>query len=223
MTTQFHSIQADVENTKITDSNWMIVYKAGGGAALAAGILFLAALISLISSILNPGSMNGWLSKVQNNWLIVIFKIHDGFSGVHVDHLHMLNLLDITILVLVGTMVLGLYAVLRKTNIFWSSVALVLPFLGTILYLVTKTAGRSAVMGAGIIISVTMLQNTHFDRQTAFLGIIACMLLLAGDFSAGVLYSNIISALFGIGYVLLITWIFLVALKLFQFGHNTKG
>ena len=223
MTTQPQSIQVGNANSEIADSNLKIFYKAGGGAALTAGILLLSAMISFISSVLQPGAINGWLTLFQNNWLIVIFKIHAGFSGVQVDLLHTLNFLDIAFLALVGTMVLGLYAALRRTSRFWSMMAVALPFLGIVLFVATQTAGRSAVMGAGIVISVVMLRNKTLAKATAYLGILAIALLLVGDFSTGVLYSNIITTLFGIGYVLLIIWIILIAFKLFRLGQNTKG
>jgi len=224
MTTQLQSIQVDEAKNGIADSTRNIFYKVGGGAALTAGILLLVAMLGLISSVLQPGAINGWLSLLMNNWLIVIFKLHAGFFGVQIDQLHILNLLDFSILVLAGTIVLGLYAALRRTSRFWSIIALVQPFLGMILFIATKNAGRSGVMGAALVISGVMLRSNIFNRVTAYIGILASVLLLAGDFSAGIIPpSAIIGTLVGIGYLLLITWMFLVAVKLFHLGQNTKG
>jgi hypothetical protein len=78
-------------------------------------------------------------------------------------------------------------------------------------------------MGAGLVISFLMLRNKTFSRVTAYMGILASVLLLVGDFSAGVLHSNAIAALFGIGYVLLTTWMFLIAQRLFRLAQNAKG
>jgi hypothetical protein len=223
VTTSFQSIQVDETNNGTADSNWKSLYRIGSVGALMAGILLLIAMISLIISVLQPGAINGWLSLFQNNWLIVIFKLHAGFSGIQINLLHILNILDIAILALVGTMYLGLYAALRRTSRIWSIIALALPFLGIVLFIATKTAGRSAVMGAGLVISIVMLRNKIFSRVTAYVGILASVLLLVGDFTAGVLHSNTITALFGIGYVLLMTWIFLIARRLFHLAQNTKG
>jgi hypothetical protein len=216
MTTQYKAIQIDAIKPKTVNTSWLGLYKVGGTAALITGILLSVAMISLISSVLHPGVIIGWLAPFQNNWLIVIFKLHAGFSGVKIDQLHNLDYPDIAILALVGTMALGLYGALRKTSRFWALAALALPFLGIILFITTKTAGRSAVMGVGLIISIVMLRNKLFNQITASVGILASVLLLAGDFSAGVLHSIIITTLFGSGYVLLIIWIFLTAYKLFQ-------
>ena len=202
----------------VTDLTPYRVMIAGSAAALIAGVVLLLAVIDLIIPSFRLGTPNGWVSLFQNNWLMVIFKLHAGFSGVQIDLLHILNFLDIAILVLVGTMYLGLYAALRRTSRIWSIIALALPFLGLVLFIATKTAGRSAVMGAGLVISVVMLRDNIFNRVTAYVGILASVLLLVGDFSAGVLHSNIITTLFGIGYVLLMTWFFLIARRLFQLG-----
>jgi hypothetical protein len=74
-------------------------------------------------------------------------------------------------------------------------------------------------MGAGLIISLVMLRNNIFNKVIAYMGILASLLLLAGDFSVGIPNSNIIAALFGIGYVLMMTWFFLVGWRLLQLGR----
>lgn len=210
-------------NTETADSRWSWLYKISGAAALIAGILLLIAMISLIISVLQPGAINGWLSLFQNNWLIVIFKLQAGFSGVQIALMHVLNFLDIAILALVGTMYFGLYAALRRTSKIWSIIALAQPFLGIVIFIATKRTGRSAVMGAGLVISVVMLQSNIFKKVTAYMGILVSVILLVGDFSVGIPPLNIIATLFGIGYVLLMTWFFLIARRLFQLGRLEKG
>jgi hypothetical protein len=64
-------------------------------------------------------------------------------------------------------------------------------------------AGRSAVMIAGIVISIVMLRNDDFSKRIAYTGILASALLLVGDFTAGVVQSNIIAMLLATGYVLM--------------------
>jgi hypothetical protein len=213
-----------VTNTATVDSRWSWLYKIGGAAALITGILFLTAAINLIITILQPNTASSWLSLFQNNWLVTILKLHAGFSGVHIDMLHLLDFLDIAILAFVSTMYLGVYTSLRKTSKIWSIVAVIQPFLGIVLFIATKTAGRSGVMGAGLVISLVMLRSNIFKRGTAYLGILASVLLLVGDFSAGVIPPlTIIAILFGIGYVLFIIWFFLITQRLFQFGQTDQG
>ena len=124
-----------------------------------------------------------------------------------------------TILALVGIMVLGLSAALAKTSRIWSAIAAIQPFLGIVLLIATKTVGRSAVMGAALVISLVMLRSNAFGKPTAFLGIAASMFLLIGDFSAGLPPSGTIATLFGMAYVLFIAWLFLTAQRLLQLGR----
>lgn len=197
-------------------SNWL--YRVSAVAALIVGGFLSAALIELTVTVHQPAITSGWPSLLQDNWLILIFKLHAGFDGVRSDVLHGLNLLDVVILALVGAMCFGLYAALRDTSKIWISIASALPFIGLILFSVTKIAGRSSVMGAALIISLVMLRNNIFNKVTAYVGILASVLLLAGDFSVGIPHSTMIAALFGIGYVLLTAWFFLVGRRLSQFG-----
>ncbi len=202
--------------------NWL--YKISGTAALIVGTLLLIAVFSLTVTVLQPGAANGWLSVLEDNWLVVIFKLHAGFSGVQSDLLHVLNFLDIAILALVGVMYLGLYAALRKTSRIWSIIAAIQPLLGIVLFLATKTAGRSGVMGAGLVISIVMLRSDIFRKIMAYVGILASVLLLIGDFSVGAIAPlAAIAILFGIGYILFIIWYFLIARRLYQSGrYNTQ-
>jgi len=208
-------------NTRDTDSHLNWLYKISAAAALIVGILLLIAMISQITAALKPGSTNGWLLSFQNNWLVVIFELHAGFGGVDTDLLHVLDLLDIAILSFVAIAYLGLYVALRKTSKIWSIVALIQPFLGIVLFILTKNAGRSGVMGAALVFSFVMLRSNIFGKVSAYTGILASVLLLVGDFSAGVIPPlTIVATLFAIGYVLLIIWFFLIAFRLIQLGSK---
>lgn len=210
-----------VSNTETIDSRWGWLYIVSGAASLITGILLLIGIMGLTAAILQPEITNGWLLPFQNNWLIVIFKLHAGFGGVKIDLLHILDFLDIAILAVVSVMYLGLYAALGRTSKIWSIAAAIQPFLGIVLFILTKTAGRSAVMGAGLVISLVMLRSSIFKKITAYLGILASVLLLAGDFSAGIIPPlTIVAALFGIGYILLMTWFFLITRRLFQLART---
>jgi hypothetical protein len=200
------------------NSRWNWPYKLSSAAALSAGILFLVAIIDLILTVLQPGAINGWLSLIQNNWLVVIYKLHAGFNGVHSSLLYQQNLLDMIILALVATMYIGLYRSLRGTSKTWSFIAMAQPFLAILLFIVTKTAGRSGVMGAALVISVVMLRSQLYNKLIAYIGILSAILLLSGDFGVSLAPSNILAILTGTGYVLMMTWFFLVARRLYQLG-----
>jgi hypothetical protein len=83
-------------------SPWRGLYRAGGIAALLAGIVFrrnLAAEISLFSPNAQPASIEGWFALLQNNRLLGLAYL--GFFDV----------LDYALL---GLMFLALYAALRR-------------------------------------------------------------------------------------------------------------
>jgi hypothetical protein len=194
------------------------LYKMSAAASLAAGMLMILAIISLITTIFQPIAKD-WLSSLQDNWLILIFKLHSGFNGVTIDQLHFFSYLDMVILVCVAVTHIGLYTALRKTSKILSILALAQPLLGIIIFIVTASTGRSTVMGAGLVASIAMLRNNAFKKIDAFTGFFAWLLVLAGDLTAGVIPpSNLVAALFGIGYILLPIWFFMIARALFQMG-----
>jgi hypothetical protein len=210
-----------VTDTRTESSRWGWLYKISGAAALLAGVLLLIGMIRLIASTLQPGSINSWSSLLQDNWLDVIFKMHAEFSDVHADALHSLNLLDMVFLVIVGLISLSLATVFRKARRVWSIIAFALSLLGLMLYFATQMAGRSTVMLAVLILSLVMLGNEMFGKINVYAGILASIFLFAGDISVGI-QSSIITILFGIGYVLLITWFFLVAGVFFRLGSEAS-
>jgi hypothetical protein len=209
-----------VTGRETTDIAWEGLYRVGGLAALMVGVLFLAALVDLVLSALVSGAAITGLSLLENNWLVVLFKLNAGFNGATYDQLHELNPLDITILALVAAMYLGLYAALWRTSKIGSIIAALQPFLGIVLLIATKTAGRSGVMGAALVISLVMLRSNIFSRLAACLGILASVLLLVGDLSTTPgSPSNFLAILIGIGYVLLTAWFFLIGRRLLQLGQ----
>ena len=220
MTTELKTIRADEPSTETAHPNWKSLYRVSGAAASIAGVLFLLAILSIAIEGLMPGTTSSLLTLFQNNWLVVIFKLHAGFNGIESNLLYELKLLDIVIMAFVATTYLGLYVALRRTSKIWSAIAAVQPIVGIVLFIATETVGRSAVMGAGLVISAVMLRSNIFNKVTAFMGLLSSILLLVGDISVGIAPSNIIAILTGIGYVLLMTWFFLIARRLFQLGRD---
>ena len=212
-----------VTETRTVDSRRSRLYKVSGRAALGEGIVLLVGMLLLITAVLAPRSASGWLTALQDNWLITIFKLHAGFGGAQMGLLHGVDFLDLAILALAGLAVLGVCAALWRTSRIWSIVAAIQPFLGIMLFIVTKNAGRSAAMGAALVISLVMLRSGGFNKATASLGIAASVLLLVGDFIAGIPPVPIIAALFGIAYVLFTVWFFLIARRLLDLGQGSQG
>ena len=223
MAAQIGTINVSKSNAGTAGSRWNWLYRFSGAAAFTVGVLFLTAVIDFVRAGPQPVTPNGWLPSFQNNWLAIIFKLQAGFIGGQPDPLYGLNLLDLAILALVGMSYAGLYAALRRTSKVWSMIALAQPFLGIVLFMTTKTAGRCGVMGAGLVISAVMLRSKLFNRLFAYTGLLSGVLLLAGDLGAGMAPSYFLATLTGIGYLLLVAWFFLVAGRLFQFGLGDRG
>lgn len=204
-----------VANT--VDSRWSLLYKFGGMASLIVGILLLFGVISLIVTILESGATNGYLWLFQNNWLVNIFILHADFSGIHAG-LHGSHLLDIVILFLVSKICLSLSTAFRNASKVWSIIAFALLLIAIIVFVTTQLAGRSTVMLAVLINSFVMLRDKTFSKVTTYMGIPASVFLFVGDLTVGI-RSDMITALFGVGYVLLIIWFFLIAQSLFRLGQ----
>jgi hypothetical protein len=135
-------------------------------------------------------------------------------------NLSVINIIDITIMALFCALFLGLYTTLKKTSRIWSLTATALPFLGIPIFLATATAGRSTLLIAALIISIVMLRSNTFSKLTAYIGIVASVLLFfAGDIATAVFSpSAIIALIIAIEYVFGLFGLLLVYQKLYQLG-----
>lgn len=196
------------------------LFKISGLAAVILGLLFVISAIGFIVSFA-PGSTKEWDRIFPQNWLIVIFKLHAGLIGIQDNPLYGVNFLDMAILLLFSTMSFGLNTHLKKTNKVFSLIAFVISLAAIILFLITHLAGRSTVMLSVLIFSLIMAANKNFSRATIYTGIFAGIFLFTGDLTVG-MYSLVITILFGIGYVLLTVWFFLVARILYRRQSQQK-
>jgi len=195
-------------NAETITTTWKVLHKVAGAVVLIVFILFLMGIIGLIGD-LQPDTISGWIA---NNWLVKLFKMNAGING---ESIYVFNLLDILIMVLFGIMSLALYPALRKVSKIWSIVAISEPFLGIVIFIITHSAGRSGVLAVVLTISIIMLWSNNFSKITAYMGILAGGLLLTGDIlSTSSLF--IIAIIIAIGYILIMIWCILIALKLFQ-------
>jgi hypothetical protein len=201
---------------------WDWLFKLGSIAALVLLALFLIGFTSIIAAGSPPNTTNRSFTSFQNNWLVVLYKLNVGFDGVQPDLLNVLNPLDMVIMALFGVMFLALYAALYRTSKIGSLVATSLPFLGIVVFLITKTAGRSGLLIGGLILSAIMLRSDIFSKVSAYVGILASALLFfTGDIGTAIFSSSIVIAiLIGIGYVFWMIWLFLIGRRLFQLGFG---
>lgn len=171
--------------------------RVGGIAAVLTAVLLLLGLVGLTIQQSTLG---------LRNWLIVLWQMNSGSGSLAPDPLRIVNPLDIAILVLVGLTFLGMWPVLGREHRFWTGVAVALPFVGILVFVVTGQSGRSAVMGAGLVVSVLLFVRADRRILLASIGILANGLLLAGDFGTGVLPGGLMAFAIGAGYILLLGW-----------------
>jgi hypothetical protein len=100
-----------------------------------------------------------WPRLGLRNWLVVLFQVNSGVGSIPSEPLHIVNWLDVAILVLVAIALVGFWPGPGRPHRVWMAIAVALPVLGIPLLLVTQQAGRSGVLGGGIVNAVLMLRE----------------------------------------------------------------
>jgi hypothetical protein len=181
--------------------------RVGGIAALLVMASLIAGLLGLAIPLQGLG---------LRNWLVVLFQINAGAGELPVDPLHVFNPFDVAILVLVGVAFASLGRVLGRGSAILKIFAAGLPFAGIVILLTTGQAGRSSVMGAGLVMALLIFMSGRLARTPVYLGLVANALLLVGDFATGTSAKPLIAAVVAIGYVMLVFWFALIAVKLLR-------
>ena len=177
--------------------NWKGLYRVGGAAALiAAGFEIVAALIGVISSYTSgpvPSTVIGWFTLFQNHRLIGLLDM---------------DLLLIVDQVLMGVVLLALYAALRRASQSFMAIALTSGLLGIAAYFASSTAfnmlslssqyaaattdaQRAMFLAAGQA-TLTMWQGTAFDVGYVLEG--AALLIIAVVMLRSTLFSKVIAS-----------------------------
>jgi hypothetical protein len=115
-------------NGETPEAGWEGLYRAGGVAALVAGIIFrrnLGAEIALFSAQKQPEAVNDWYRLLQENRLL---------------GLAYLNIFDLVNYALVGVMYLALYAALRRAHKSQMAIATTAALVGIAVYFASNTA-----------------------------------------------------------------------------------
>jgi hypothetical protein len=139
-----------VSHAETFDPRWKSLSRAGGVAALIAGVLFrrnLAAEIGLFSPHKSPVTVSSWFALLQRNRLL---------------GLAYLNIFDLVNYALVGLMFLALYAVLRRANKSAMAIATALGLLGVAVYMASNTAFSMLALSEQYAGATTEAQRTTF-------------------------------------------------------------
>jgi hypothetical protein len=208
-------IPTDKLGNSETKPKWGWLLKTGGIAAWVLSALFVIGITGVTL-------LDGRYAFLQNNWLMVLFKLNIRSYNAQASMLNDVNILDLVIMVLFCILFLALKTALHRFHMVWSSIGAILPFLGIILFLITHTAGRSALLIGALIFSIVMLGSHVFDKASAWMGIMASLLLFfGGDIGTTLFPSSIlIAVLIGIGYMLWIIWFASIGWKLISIART---
>jgi len=99
--------------------------------------------------------------------------------------------------------------------------ASLLPLAGIAVLFATNLQGRSGLMGGGLVLSVLLLGDRTF-RPLGYLGAVANLLLLAGDFATSGAGSPLVASLIAVGYVMLLVWFVWIAVWFLRPGTFTR-
>lgn len=191
------------------------LFAAGASAGAALFAAFLVGFIPLLGQRIPVGA----------NWLVTLFDLNFRPLATNASALDTFSLVDASIMLLFGLLMACMYPVLRSASRTWALTAVALPFVGILVFLVTATAGRSAVLLAGLISSVLVFRRRFAAPATAVAGVLAsATLLILGDFATAALAPSLLIAVFiAASYVLWTGWLLLIALELARKARITSG
>lgn len=160
-----------VESNSHVPESWKSLLRVGAITALIAALVFRRNLgvaeIPLFTGIAVPGTVDGWFSLLHSNALL---------------GLTLLNVFDIANFALVGLMFLAVYLVLRPINKNYTLIAVVLGFVGVVVYFVSNSA-----------LSMLSLSNQYAsattDTQKSTL-LAAGQAVLANGYNPGAVYQS---------------------------------
>jgi hypothetical protein len=205
--------QGSAGSAKLRAVDPRLLRRVGGVSAIATCFIMLLGAAALALGLRGLG---------LRPWLLVMFQMNAGIGSLPADPLRVFNPLDVIMLVLTGLTILGTWSIISRSSRVWFPISVVLPFAGIAVLITTHLAGRSAVMGAGIVVAV-FLTRTSDLKGLGYLGMCANGLLLVGDFATGDARAPLVAAIMAIGYVLLIAWFALVGVRLLGSSEREVG
>lgn len=179
----------------------------GLAAILAAAIL----VIGIVALAIGVGSLRPWL--------VVLLGINASVGAVSPGTLRAINTVDVVVLVLTAVTFLGFWPGPGKPHRIWMGVAIALPLAGIAVLLATGLAGRSGLMGGGLVLALLMLGDRAL-RPLGTVGIAANSLLLVGDFATSGSSVPVVAILAAAGYLLLLAWFVWMAAWLLRAGPS---
>jgi hypothetical protein len=138
-------------------------------------------------------------------WLVVLFMINAGDNDVSRETLRGVQPVDVWLLALAAAVYMGFWPGPGTHQVMWMSLAIAQPLLGIPLLMSTHLFGRSGLMGGALVLSILMLGGGTWSA-TGWLGLLASLPLLVGDFGTSGRASRALAVLVAVGYGALMAW-----------------
>ena len=171
----------------------MIALVGGVAAALAAVVL----LVGGAGMVVGAGRWRPWLA--------VLFGFNARYRVASRDELRGINAIDVALLVLAGSAYAGFWPGPGSSQVAWMTLAVAQPLLGIPVLMATRLSGRSGLMGGALVLSILMLVDGRWP-VVAWLGVLASVLLLVGDFGTTARPSRLLAVVLAAGYAVLVVW-----------------
>jgi len=231
-------IQNSSTDTEIADSNWKSLYKAGGVAALAV-LLFIPIQMIVFFVWPPPSTVLGWFTLFQDNAFVGLLDLDllliVDYALMGITFLALWAALrrasQSVMAIALTTELVGV------TTYFASTAAFEMLSLSNLYAAATTDADRSIFLAAGqtmlatwqgtafnvsyilgaialLIVSVVMLRSHVFNKTTAYVGILASIMMFVPPTAGTVgLYLSLISL------IPTIIWLILISRRLFRLGR----
>jgi hypothetical protein len=184
--------------------------------AVAAGVVALMLLSGIAALAVGLPSLQ------LRTWLVVLFQINADVGSLPARPLRVFNPLDVIVLILTSVTIMAVWSLIPRPSRAWLLISVTLPFFGIALLIATHLAGRSALMGAGLVIASFMARSSD-TRRMGYLGFCANGLLLVGDIATGEVTGPFVAALVAVGYLLLLAWFALIGARLLHVSQAWVG
>ncbi len=188
----------------------------GAVAALTVAVFLFFSALDFGLALLYSDGAGSVFSPYLRNWLLLIFKLLAGIAGSAHAQLAVINPMDIAVLILGSLAGFATAFSLSRARRVVAFIASLLPLVGIVLLAVSGITGRSSLMLAIIVISICLAKTRRWTIAGTIVGVAAGAFLLTGDVCLGIVSSAVVTVLFGIGYVALIAWLALAALRLLR-------
>ena len=166
-------------------------------AGLASGLVAATLLVGVAATVKGNRSWTPWLA--------VLAATNAGYRGTTRVALRGVRPVDVALLLLGLTSYAGFWPGPGAAHDLWMAIAIAQPALGIPPLVATRVAGRSGLMGGGFVLSVLMLVDGRWTAA-GWWGLVACLLLLIGDFGTTDRRSRPLAVALSVGYAALAVW-----------------